>query len=49
MPRASSQRLPEPLRRLEPEPGYPVHVADELQRLAEETDRRLDAQEGARS
>jgi len=42
-------RLPESLRRLEPEPAYPVHVADELQRLAEETDRRLDLQEGAKS
>ncbi len=34
------ERLPEPLRRLEPGTTYPVEVADELVRLAAEVDRR---------
>jgi nicotinate phosphoribosyltransferase len=38
------ERLPEPLRRLEPEATYPVAVADELQKLAAEVDRRLQSQ-----
>ena len=35
------ERLPEPLRRLEPGMIYPVEVADELKELAAEVDRRL--------
>jgi nicotinate phosphoribosyltransferase len=35
--------LPEPLRRLEPKATYPVEVADDLVRLADEVDRRLQA------
>ena len=35
------ERLPEPLRRLEPGTTYPVEVADELVQLAAEVDRRL--------
>ena len=35
------ERLPEPLRRLEPEATYPVEVAPELVALAAEVDRRL--------
>jgi nicotinate phosphoribosyltransferase len=35
------ERLPDPLRRLEPGTSYPVEVADALQRLAAEVDRRL--------
>jgi nicotinate phosphoribosyltransferase len=35
------ERLPEPLRRLEPDARYPVHVADALTRLAAEVDSRL--------
>lgn len=34
-------RLPEPLRRLEPQGSYPVQVADTLARLASEVDNRL--------
>jgi len=37
------ERLPEPLRRLEPGATYPVEVADELVRLAAEVDRKLQA------
>jgi hypothetical protein len=33
--------LPEPLRRLDPDGGYPVTVADRLVRLADEVDKRL--------
>lgn len=39
------QRLPEPLRRLEPGWVYPVHIADALKELAAEVDRRLGIQE----
>jgi len=35
------ERLPEPLRRIEPATTYPVEVADELQKLAAEIDRRI--------
>jgi len=35
------ERLPEPLRRLEPGMTYPVEVADELKALAAEVDRRI--------
>ena len=35
------ERLPEPLRRLEPGTTYPVEVADELVKLAAEVDRRV--------
>ena len=42
------ERLPEPLRRLEPGPTYPVAVADRLKRLADETDRRLASRQAAR-
>jgi nicotinate phosphoribosyltransferase len=35
------ERLPEPLRCLEPDASYPVEVADALVKLAEEVDRRL--------
>ena len=38
------ERLPEPLRRLEPNATYPVEVADELVKLAAEVDRRLQSQ-----
>ncbi len=38
-------RLPEPLRRLEPQGSYPVQVADALERLASEVDRRLASHE----
>jgi nicotinate phosphoribosyltransferase len=34
------ERLPEPLRRLQPGTTYPVEVADELKQLAAEVDRR---------
>jgi nicotinate phosphoribosyltransferase len=40
------RRLPEPLRRLEKGPAYPVEIAPALRSLAEEVDRRL-AQAGA--
>jgi nicotinate phosphoribosyltransferase len=36
-------RLPDPLRRLEPGAGYPVEIADDLVSLAAELDRRHDA------
>jgi nicotinate phosphoribosyltransferase len=35
------ERLPEPLRRLEPDAAYPVEVAGELERLAAEVDHRM--------
>ena len=35
------ERLPEPLRRLEPGTTYPVEVADKLKQLAAEVDRRV--------
>ena len=38
------ERLPEPLRRLEPGTTYPVEIADELKTLAAEVDRRLQPQ-----
>jgi nicotinate phosphoribosyltransferase len=38
------ERLPEPLRRLDPAMTYPVEIADELVRLAAEFDRRTQAQ-----
>jgi nicotinate phosphoribosyltransferase len=38
------ERLPEPLRRLEPGMTYPVEISDELKRLAAEVDRRLELQ-----
>jgi nicotinate phosphoribosyltransferase len=41
-------RLPEPLRRLEPGPSYPVHVGDALAGFAADVDRRLAGQETAR-
>jgi nicotinate phosphoribosyltransferase len=37
------ENLPEPLRRLEPHATYPVEVADDLVKLADEVDRRLQA------
>src|SRR5262249_8666376 len=41
--RAASEieRLPESLRRLQPGARYPVTIADSLQKLAAETDRRI--------
>jgi nicotinate phosphoribosyltransferase len=39
------ERLPEPLRRLEPGTSYPVKVADALVALTKEVDRRLATQE----
>ena len=44
----SLERLPDPLRRLEPGAPYPVEVADALKRLAAEVDRRLAEQERSR-
>jgi nicotinate phosphoribosyltransferase len=41
-------RLPEPLRRLEPDASYPVQVTEVLVRLAAEVDRRLAEREQAR-
>jgi nicotinate phosphoribosyltransferase len=38
------ERLPEPLRRLDPEATYPVEVAPELVALAAEVDRRMQSQ-----
>jgi nicotinate phosphoribosyltransferase len=38
------ERLPEPLRRLEPGTTYPVEVADELVMLAAAVDRRIQLQ-----
>jgi nicotinate phosphoribosyltransferase len=40
------ERLPEPLRRLEPGVAYPVEVVNELKELAADVDRRLDAGRG---
>jgi len=40
-------QLPEPLRALQPQPAYPVQVADALLRLAAEVDRRLRAADAA--
>jgi nicotinate phosphoribosyltransferase len=43
------ERLPEPLRRLEPDASYPVEVSDALRRLAAEVDGRMaHAQEAKR-
>jgi nicotinate phosphoribosyltransferase len=42
-------RLPEPLRRLEPQGSYPVQVADVLVRLASEVDSRLEPHERVRA
>jgi nicotinate phosphoribosyltransferase len=39
------ERLPEPLRRLEPGTTYPVEVADEIKELAAEVDRRFAQQQ----
>jgi nicotinate phosphoribosyltransferase len=41
------ERLPEPLRRLEPGTTYPVEIADELKALAAEVDRRMLARSAA--
>ena len=41
------ERLPEPLRRLDPQASYPITISEPLRRLTEETDRRL-AQLGAK-
>jgi nicotinate phosphoribosyltransferase len=38
--KAELDRLPEPLRRLEPGVAYPVEVTDDLKTLAAEVDRR---------
>jgi len=46
--RRELQRLPEPLRRLDPDATYPVEVAAALQSLAAEVDRRLQCN-GSRS
>jgi nicotinate phosphoribosyltransferase len=43
------ERLPEPLRRLDPKTSYPVTIAEDLRCLAEETDRRLARREPAPS
>jgi nicotinate phosphoribosyltransferase len=43
------ERLPEPLRRLEPGAPYPVQVADALVRLAGEVDSRLSPRERVRA
>jgi nicotinate phosphoribosyltransferase len=47
--RAASEleRLPEPLRRLEPEASYPIKISEPLRELTAKTDRRL-AQVGAK-
>ncbi len=42
------ERLPDPLRRLQPGASYPVQVAEGLVRLAAEVDQRLAQQEGTR-
>jgi nicotinate phosphoribosyltransferase len=42
------ERLPEPVRRLQPGASYPVQVTDSLMRLAAEVDQRLARQEGDR-
>ncbi len=44
----SLERLPQPLRRLEPGAPYPVEVADVLKQLTAEVDRRLAEQERSR-
>jgi nicotinate phosphoribosyltransferase len=44
----SLERLPEPLRRLEPGASYPVQVTERLVQLAAEVDERLARQERAR-
>ena len=41
-------RLPEPLRRLDPDAGYPVQIGARLLRLAEEVDTRLSGQQTTR-
>jgi nicotinate phosphoribosyltransferase len=43
--RRDLDRLPTPLRQLERQPAYPVHVSDALRELAEKTDRRLALQQ----
>jgi nicotinate phosphoribosyltransferase len=43
--RRELERLPEPLRRLEPGASYPVQVSDRLVQLAAEIDRRMSRQE----
>ncbi|HEY6022631.1 MAG TPA: nicotinate phosphoribosyltransferase [Pseudolabrys sp.] len=45
--RQDLQRLPDSLRELEPAATYPVKVADELIKLAEDVDRRLEQNERA--
>ena len=45
----SLERLPEPLRRLEPSASYPVQVTERLKRLAAEVDQRLAQQEETQS
>ena len=42
------ERLPEPLRRLEPAASYPVEVSDALRRLAGEVDGRMALQQTAK-
>jgi nicotinate phosphoribosyltransferase len=42
--RRELERLPEPLRQLEPGTTYPVEVTDELKELAAQVDRRLEMQ-----
>jgi nicotinate phosphoribosyltransferase len=39
------ERLPEPLRRLEPDASYPVEVSKTLMRLAAEVDARMAPQQ----
>jgi nicotinate phosphoribosyltransferase len=41
------ERLPDLLRRLEPNATYPVEVADEVVKLAAEVDRRVQSQPAA--
>ncbi len=43
------ERVPEPLRRLAPEASYPMKIADALQELTRETDRRLAQREAGAS
>jgi nicotinate phosphoribosyltransferase len=43
---ADLARLPEPLRRLDPQGSYPVQVADALVRLASEVDSRVAPHQG---
>ena len=40
-------RLPDPLRRLDPDASYPVQIGDRLLRLADEVDIRLSHQRSA--